>query len=917
MRCIRLIPSLALLVSALGAADPVPMTLAQFPDLPVTTGYLGNSVMRGGGIGYELFNPKSTYLQLYTEDMVASSDGTLFCTTTWEEGHSAAGMYRNGDALPDQPPFATSSGRAVAVNDRWLVYARKGELALFTREHGVAYQLASGRRIRYDADKDAPWGSGVVLTGDIAHVSSGGKLYAIDLVENKVIGDPVAIPPLERMRRDKRGVFWGVVSSKPEEFTTLPVTVSGDGEEGHPATDALRNEGDNVHWLDKTGSAALVIDLQQEARPAIVRFNGAAWGVNLVGAKISGAASAEGPWTELFTFEYEMKWWPETVVTLDERPWRYLRISSDQSAALRSLQVQVRTPPVPGAVIGVDDQGREVARLPDMDRPVGLDYDAANDRLLVFNNDTDQQIHAFNQLAAKPQRDTGWMQQGRFGAKGGLGSAKGVFGPARFDLVRGIAVDGKGNLNVFGVGGTGMSQSRLESYAPDGSPLWDMKGLAFLDAVETDPGDTNTAYSALTKYVRDPNGRDGDGWRAVSTTVDRFANPQDPRVHGNLAHIMGVRRIADKPILFVTSQYSNPMAAYRFDKDGIAVPSAFFVNVGGGRTFPPNQPTGSGWKMWQDANGDGLFQVNEWRVGAELMLHYFTVDSSGGVWFVDPRAKGIRHLGIAAGLDAHGSPTWPQNLERLYPAPAAFPDPGQMRGLEVSPDGKALFVFGFTPELPNVLGMNHPLGRLLVRYEITGTGLVETHRAIIPYDLTITAGTPKDQSYASSIAGDFLFIGYERHMDTLVLRHSDLSPVGRLPIGPQSQCPIYDGPSEFIATKVGARYEFFMSMYTGNATTQLTWDPSVTKRLDTPADPTGTRAGATVTLAWATIPGATAWQIERRSLLPDGWGPWQSMGKAKELSWTDGKAPAVSAYRIRAEGADKQLSDWSKTVWMR
>jgi hypothetical protein len=321
--------------------------------------------------------------------------------------------------------------------------------------------------------------------------------------------------------------------------------------------------------------------------------------------------------------------------------------------------------------------------------------------------------------------------------------------------------------------------------------------------------------------------------------------------------------------------------------------------------------------MWQDANGDGLFQLNEWKVGEQLVMHYFTVDSAGGVWFIDPRCKGIRHLGVAPTLDAHGSPTYPDNLNKLYPAPAAFPDPGQMRGLEVAPDGKGLFVFGFTPELPNVLGMNHPLGRLLVRYDITANGLVETHRAIIPYDLAITAGTPKDQSYASSIAGDFLFIGYERHMDTLVMRHSDLTPVGRLPIGPQSQCPIYDGPSELIATKVGAKYECFMSMYVGNATTQLTWDPSITKRLDTPQVPTGTRTDAAVTLAWTTVPGAKAWRIERRTLLPDGWGPWQAMATIKDLTWTDAKAPANAAYRLRAEGEGKLLSDWSMTVWMR
>ena len=920
MRTYRLYPSILISIltfGALNAVEPAPLTVAQFPDLPVTTGYLGNSLMRGGGVGVELFNPKATYLQLYTEDMVASSDGMLFCTTTWEEGHFAAGIYRNGDALPDPPPFATTSGHAVAVNDKWLVYGRDGELALFTRKPGITYELASGRRIRYQEGKDVPWATGVALDGDIAYVSADGKLYTLDLNANKMVGEPVAMPALERLRRDRRGNLWGVVQAKGMEYVSLPISVSGDGEVDHPATDALRNENDNIHWMDKSGPAALVIDLKREAKPALLRFSGAGWDVSLRGAHVSGSASADGPWIDLTAFTHEMGWWPESVVTLDERPWRYLRITSDKPMALRALQVQVRQAEVPGAVIGITTKGQEIARLPGITHPIGLEYDTVNDRLLVFDNDANQQIHAFTHLADKPQRDVTWMEKGRLGVAGGLRANKGIYGPARFDLVRGIALDGAGNVNVFSVGGTGTSQSRLESYAPNGARLWEMKGLAFLDAVETDPGDPTTAYSALTRYVRDPQGRDGDGWRAVGTTLDRFAHQQDPRVHGNLGHVMGVRRIAGKPFLFVTSQYSDPLAVYRFDEAGIAVPCAFFCSLGGGRTFPPNEPYGYAWKMWNDTNGDGLFQANEWRVGEQLAMHYFTVASNGNVWFVDPRSKGIRCLGVAPALDAHGSPTWPAALERLHPTPAAFSAADRIGGLEIAPDGKALFVVGFTQELPNVIGRNHPLGRLLVRYAISEKSLVETHRTVLPYACEITPGAINDQGYSSSIAGDFLFIGYEMRMDTLVLRHSDLTPVGRLGIGPQSQCPIYDGPSELIATKVGQRYELFMSMYTGNSTTQLTWDPTVTKRIASPGKAVGLRAGSSVTLSWPVIPGVSGWQIERRDLLPDGWGIWKAVGTSKESQFSDAKAPTVAGYRVRAVGASGVLSDWSATEWMR
>jgi hypothetical protein len=918
MRCTNLIPSMLLLAGVLVGAETRPLTVADFPDLPVTTGYLANSLMRGGGVRWDLFNPKSTYLQLYTEDMVASPDGTLFCTTTWEEGHLAAGMYRDGDALPDSPPFATTSGRSVAASDTWLVYGHLGELRQFQRHPVKGYEAATGGSVRIHPEKDAPWISGVVIEGDTALAVAGGKLYTIDLAKRVVVGEPVPFPDVSRLRMDRRGNLWGLIEATPPGYRSLALTVSGNGEAGKPAADALKDEGDNVHWLDKSGKAELLIDLGGEQRAALLRFHGAGWDTDLKGLVISGATSAEGPWTDLITFTNPAGWWPETVQTLDERPWKFLRLTSTKAVGLRALQIQVREPEKMGAVLCLDRTGRELARLPDITHPIGMNYDAKADRILVFNNDPDQQIHAFTGLDKTPKRDQAWMKGGRFGVKGGLSAAKGQFGPARFDIARGLALDAAGNLAVFCVGPTGFSQSRLECYAPDGTRKWEMKGLAFLDAAEPDPGDPNVAYSALTRYERDPKGRDGDGWRAVGTTVDRFANPEDSRVRDNHGHVMGVRRIAGKPILFVTTQYSDPMSVYRFDANGIAVPCAYFNTLGKGGDFPPNRPAGFAWGLWQDANGDGRHQMDEWRLGEQLAMHYLTVAQSGDVWMVDARSKGIRHFGVASQLDSHGSPTWPTDRERLLSVPnSAFPDLGQIRGLEVSPDGKTLFAFGFTPELPNVLGKNHPLGRLLVRFDISSGSLVETHRTIIPYDTEVTPQAPKDQAYVSAIAGEFLFLGYEHHQDTLILRQLDLTPVGRLPIGPQSQCPIYDGPSELIVQQVGTKYELFMSMYVGNSTTHLTWDPAATTRLTTPTIPTNERKDGSVTLKWGATANATAWQIERRSLLPDGWGPWEAKGTVKTATWTDAKAPAAAGYRIRAEGAKSAHSDWSATVWMR
>jgi hypothetical protein len=99
------------------------------------------------------------------------------------------------------------------------------------------------------------------------------------------------------------------------------------------------------------------------------------------------------------------------------------------------------------------------------------------------------------------------------------------------------------------------------------------------------------------------------------------------------------------------------------------------------------------------------------------------------------------------------------------------------------------------------------------------------------------------------IAGDFLFVGYEQRMDVLVLHHRDLTPVGRIHIGPQSQTPIFDGPSELIAARDGSSYDLFTAQYTGNATTHVRWTPG-RSGLPSPTLLVARRAEKGVELTW-------------------------------------------------------------------
>ena len=118
---------------------PVPK-VEKIPYLPVTTTGIGNTLIRGND-----FNDKSqTWMQLYTSDMAVSAEGYVFLTTTWEEGLRAAGIYKDGDALPEMTGLGVNSGEAVAVNAKWAAYVRKfntkdgprTDLSLYPRNPG-------------------------------------------------------------------------------------------------------------------------------------------------------------------------------------------------------------------------------------------------------------------------------------------------------------------------------------------------------------------------------------------------------------------------------------------------------------------------------------------------------------------------------------------------------------------------------------------------------------------------------------------------------------------------------------------------------------------------------------------------------------------------------------------------------------
>ena len=543
----------------------------------------------------------------------------------------------------------------------------------------------------------------------------------------------------------------------------------------------------------------------------------------------------------------------------------------------------------------------------------------ASNRVLIFDNGPAQQVVAFREQAGAWKLDARFGKNGRFGQARGLSASQGELGALRFELARGVGVDASGNLYIFNVGASGHSQSRLECYRPDGTLRWRMNGMAFLDSADLDPAASGDAWSNTMRYSHDPHGTDGDGWRAVATTIDAARFSDDPRLHSVAGQTLGVRRIGGQRFLFTTTQGGDPVSVFRFENDAAhtAIPCALFAGRHQDKAWPPHQPAGGGAWLWRDANGDGQFDATEFEKDAELTMAPFTLDARGDLWIT---ASGkIQCLSADGKLDTHGVPAWSLGRRVSYKVPASFADEGEVRRVAISPDGQTIFAFGFTRELKNRVGHNYPLGPQAVRLRREGGQLVETHRTLLPYDVDL-AGAAHDQPYVATAAGDYVFVGYEQRMTVLVLRAADFGIVGRIDIGPQSQTPIFDGPPELVVARRGEEYVLFMPQYTGNATTEVTWKPGSKTWLQPPADLQAKQVEKAVELTWKPVPEITGWSIERRTLEPTGWSAWNKAanGEATTTTWRDTSPPACAgAYRVRALGLNGAASDWSKTIHVR
>jgi sugar lactone lactonase YvrE len=895
---------LALLAPAWADIAP-PVDVAAIPRLPVTTGWMAGTLNRGGGADWS--DPSQTWVSNYTNDLAVSADGFAYFTTVWEEGNHPAAIYRNGDALPEVPGFGTDSGRAVAVTDAHVVYGRHQKLILFTRTPGMPLDRASRREF---APQPAPG----EITG-VAIDEARGRLYfcdgtavrAVRLADGAPVdGFPLPLPRAAKLALDPGGHLWVLQAEAVPgrvKVAGIPFGSEPDIPEHAPAQVIL--PGDTGTFVAKDKAAGFVgLTFDPPVPLCALRFKGGA-GAGYADVRWQ-VAYAPDTWTDVARYRDVPYGWPEEWLTLDSaKPVVAVRVIGP-NVWLQGLEAYRLSPTAPAVIGQYAPDGTRLATVTTLPHATALAYDAHGARLLIVDG-ARHVVVPFTTRLDKP-----------------LGQPRGPLGPWRFTQIRGLGTDAAGNLFVATAGGQGTGQTRLECYAPDGTRRWELQGLAFLDSADADPRDPGTLFSCTNRYIVDWSKPLGTHWTWAASTVDAARFPDDPRCNGGGAQVYGVRRIGGARFLITTTQGGEPLNVFRFDaatSGDTAIPCAVFRTFNSGALWPRYQPLGFGALLWRDGNGDGRMQADEYdkavREEIEITHAPIAIDDAGNFWAAS-RSRGknrLLFLKVGEKLDTHGVPVWawkaPGNTAYPFPAPFDAPD-SQVRGFEVDAARGVLYLFGFTREYPNSVGHNSPLGRVLMRCRIDGGTLVPTQTVLLPYDCTL-ADRAHDQPYTAALAGDVLFVGYEARMTVLAFRADDLTLLGRIDIGEQSQTPIFDGPVELLAMRTPRGYALTMPQYTGNATTVVTWSGATAGWQAAPRQLAAVRVDTAVQLSWQ-ADGPATWTIERRTLTATGWGPWQQAAEIAHAApgWRDPAPPRTAAYRVRAAA-----SDWSRTAYVR
>lgn len=420
----------------------------------------------------------------------------------------------------------------------------------------------------------------------------------------------------------------------------------------------------------------------------------------------------------------------------DGQLWMLQRASETAPAALRKID--------PGT--GDATKVGFAAEL----RPTAFCFDAKGQFLIT--DDVSQQIHFFEMKEGKLQMTD------RFGIEGGIASGTpGKVGDRKLNQISAIGCDAEGNLYLAHAAQSGGGGAVLESYRLAGERLnWRLFGLTFVDMADLDG---ESVYTKEERFQMDFAKEPGREASYAAYTIGRLKYPQDPRLHIWSAGAW-IRRIQDRPVLFVNDMNGDHLQIYRFqpETDGeVAIPSGFFAKkqVKAKEPWPPHQPEKGGW-IWRDGSGDGAFDADEYERGeGEDMpaAQGWWVDRAGGVWLASQKS-GLRYFPVQ-GLDHCGNPKWDFTTMKTFPHPPEFKE---VKRLRYDSTTDTLYLGGTSAEAAN----QHwkPMGPVLARYEGWLHGQQRlVWQVILPY-AEGSAGHASCEPMSFDVAGDFIFVAY-------------------------------------------------------------------------------------------------------------------------------------------------------------
>jgi hypothetical protein len=334
--------------------------------------------------------------------------------------------------------------------------------------------------------------------------------------------------------------------------------------------------------------------------------------------------------------------------------------------------------------------------------------DTVGNRILVADNGIDQNIKIYSDIYTSP------VQSSTFGTQFGiLSGVQGKFEDQKLFDIKGVGSDAAGNIYV--ASSPNGSGSLLAAYSPDGTKLWDRKGLVFTSTACADPQKLEDVYTFDKKMILDySKTAPGSEWSFAAYTVNRFKYPDDPRCNNikdplrpNIFWTSSwIKYIGGKKFLFATDMYASVLAGFRFDEatDGeVAIP-CLLMNVGGWDlklSYPVKLGSEKDF-IWMDLNGDGAIQSNEFTYKSGFDNPYsmaIWVDSKGDIW-KGIRGNGVRYIPLKE-VNAKGVPVYDfATSKRLDIANAATGVDGVKR-LVYDADLDELYISGFSTEKPD------------------------------------------------------------------------------------------------------------------------------------------------------------------------------------------------------------------------